>query len=56
MEDDDLEEKSEVDKALLFKELALEIFPIDSWEDWEIRCLCRIGLADWFGLGDECED
>lgn len=52
---DDLE-IDEVEKVKLFKELALDIFPIDSWEDWEIRLLCRVGLAVYFGLEDECDD
>lgn len=50
------EDEIAVEKAKLFKELALDIFPTDSWEDWEIRYLCRMGLAVWFGLEDECED
>lgn len=46
------ENEEEIEKAKLFKILALEIFPVDSWEDWEIKTLKRLGLATWFGIDD----
>jgi len=43
-------------EAKAFRELALDIFPPENWDDWEIRSICKMGLAVWFGLEDECEE
>jgi len=58
LDDEDFDDDFDIEtaKAKLFKDLAIDIFPPDSWEEWEIKALCRMGLAIWFGLEDECED
>jgi len=54
-EDDDDGERTKQEKTLLFMDLAEDLFPIDSWEQWEIRSLCRLGLLRYFGLENECD-
>lgn len=41
-----------LEKSKLFTDLALEIFPRDSWKNWEIKSLKRLGLDRWFGVDD----
>jgi hypothetical protein len=44
----DIEYLSQREKAILFRQLAQDIFPPETWEEGEIELLDELGLYSWF--------
>ena len=44
----DIDDLTELEKARLFRELAQDIFPPDTWEYAERELLDDLGLYSWF--------
>ncbi|GAH97055.1 unnamed protein product [marine sediment metagenome] len=43
------------EEANLFVELAVRVFPPDSWTKAEVKLLKKMGLLKWFGLDDSID-